>query len=383
MYKQIKYGMVGGSLHAFIGDVHRKAIGFDTRAELACGCFSSSKQDNLDTGEMYGVAAERIYSNYAEMAAAESSRPDGIDFVSIVTPNYLHYEAAKAFLDAGINVVCEKPLCFTVQQAEELKRLADEKNLVFGVMYAYTGYVMVKVAKEMAAAGKLGEIVSVNAEFPQEWLIDDLNRKKPESDRSLSIWRKDPSKAGISNCVGDLGTHVENMVHYITGLNIKKLCATVNRFGHPLELNANMLIEYDNGANGAYWCSQIALGNMNSLIVRIYGTEGSLEWEQHFPDYLRFTPKSGAPITLSRGCDYLKGSAAALSRLPFGHPEGLFVGFANVYQNIISAIIKKKAGQPLTEQDLDFPSAADGLNGVKFVHAVITSADNGSAWVNV
>jgi len=383
MAKQIKYGMVGGSINAFIGDVHRKAIAFDPRAELVCGCFSTSRQANLETAEVYGIPTDRVYTDYKEMAKAEASRPDGIDFVSIVAPNFLHYEAAKAFLTAGINVMCEKPLCFTVEEAQELKALADEKKLLLGVMYSYTGYVMVKVAKEMAAEGKLGDIVAVNAEFPQEWLIDDLNEERPESDKSLSVWRKDPSKAGISNCVGDLGTHVENLVHYITGLKIKRICATVNRYGHPLELNANMLIQYDNGVNGAYWCSQIALGNLNGLTVRIYGTKGSIEWEQHYPDYLRYTPKLEAPVLLSRGNAYIKESAHAYSRLPFGHPEGLFVGFANVYRNYISAVMKKKTGLPLTGQDLDFPAAEDGVNGVQFIHAVIDSADNGSVWVDL
>lgn len=381
MSKQIKYGMVGGSLHAFIGEVHRKALSFDVRAELVCGCFSGNPEKSQETADAYGVAEDRRYADYQSMAKAEGGRPDGIDFVAITTPNALHYEIAKAFLEAGIHVVCEKPLCFTVEEAEELKALAEENSLIFAVTYTYTGYTMVKVAKEMITQGKIGEIVSVNAEYAQDWLLDELSADNAGKEKNLSIWRTDPQHSGIANCVGDIGTHMENMVHYLTGLKIRRLLATINRYGHALDLNANILVEYTNGINGGYWCSQVAAGKMNGLSVRIFGTEGSLEWEQHFPDYLKFTPKGCATQILSRGCGYLSEDAAGESRIPPGHPEGYYIGFANIYRKVIDAVIKAKAGERQRKEDLDFPQVDDGLNGVRFVHTVIESAAKDSGWV--
>jgi predicted dehydrogenase len=382
MGKRIRYGMVGGGIGAFIGGVHHNAINFDPRAELVAGFYSIVPEDNAATAEMYGTAPDRVYSDYKTMAEKESARPDGVDFVSITTPNATHYDIAKEFLSRGINVVCEKPLCFEVGQAEELVKLAKDKGLVFAVTYTYPGYVMAKVMKEMIEEGKIGNVVNVNAEYIQDWLLDELSPEK-QSKLNLSVWRTDPKQSGISNCVGDIGTHIEAFVHYVTGLKIKRLCATTNKFGHALDLNANMIVEYDNGANGAYWCSQIAAGHLNGLTVRVYGDKGSLEWEQHYPDYLRYTPKGGATQILSRGCGYLTEKSAALSRIPAGHPEGLTIAFANHYRNIITTIIKKKNGETPTAADLDFPKGEDGLEGVKFIHAVIGSADRGSVWVDM
>ncbi len=382
MSKRILYGMVGGAYNAFIGDVHRKAIAFDPRTQLAAGCFSTHGEVNQATGGLYGLDESRIYADYQTMAAAESARPDGIAFVSITTPNNTHYHIAKCFLSHGIPVVCEKPLCFTVEEAKELAQLVQEKNLLFGMTYSYSGYTMVKIMREMVRAGKIGRVVAVNAEYPQEWLIDTLGDSDPGTAK-LSGWRNNPKVAGISNCVGDIGTHIENTVHYVTGLSIKRLLATANTFSDPLDLNANIIVEYENGANGAYWCSQIAAGNLNGLKVRIYGDKGALEWEQHSPDYVRFTPKGQPPEILSRGTGYLNEEAAKNNRLPSGHPEGLYVGFANIYRSFIEALVKQHAGEELTEQDLDFPKVTDGVNGVKFVHAVIESAAHDARWVEL
>jgi predicted dehydrogenase len=384
---KIKYGMVGGSLSAFIGDVHRKAICFEPGTELVCGCFSENNEKNRRTAETYGISEDRAYARYRDMAEAESARSDGVDFVVIVTPNVTHYEISKAFLRAGIHVVCEKPLCFTVREAEELERIAAEKDLIFAVTYAYTGYTMVKVAREMIAEGAIGEIVAVNAEYAQDWLLGSLSAPESSPGESAggisAVWRADPAFSGITNCVGDIGTHIESMVGYLTGLKIKRLLATVNRYGGALDLNANILLEYENGVNGSYWCSQVAAGRLNGLVARIYGTEGSLEWEQHFPDYLRYTPRGGAPRTLSRGCGYLTAKSAGCSRIPSGHPEGLYIGFANLYRNIVRAIGKKKDGLEPSADDMDFPTVIDGLSGVKFIHAVIESAANNSGWVDI
>lgn len=383
MAKEIKYGMVGGSIYAFIGEVHRKALAFDTRAELVAGCFSNVESENVDTAKAYGVAPERTYKDYKEMAAAEAKRADKIDFVSICTPNFLHYEVAKAFLLADINVVCEKPLCFAVEEAEELEKLAAERGLIFAVTYAYTGYVMPKVMKEMIASGKIGKIATVVAEYAQDWLLDELSPEKQGQAKNLSVWRTDPKFSGISNCVGDIGTHAENMVHYLTGLKIKRLMAVTDSYGHALDLNANIIVEYENGVKGQYWCSQIAAGRMNGLVVRIYGSEGSLEWEQHFPDYVKYTPRGQATQILSKRNSYIHEAAHAAARIPSGHPEGYYVAFANTYRNILNAIAKKKAGEALTDADLDFPKVTDGVNGVKFVHAVIDSAKADGAWVDI
>ena len=382
MGKKIAYGMVGGTLNAFIGEVHRKAIAFDPRVELAAGCFSTNAQKNAETGEAYSLDSGRVYQDYREMAEAESKRPDGISFVSITTPNNTHYEIAKCFLEHGIHVACEKPLCFTIEQAEELAKITRDKGLLFAVTYTYTGYTMVKVMREMIKDGKIGNILSVNAEYAQEWLIDELDEANAGTSK-LSGWRSDPNVSGIANCVGDIGTHIECTVHYVTGLEIKRLLATTNNFGKALDMNDNMIVEYDNGANGAYWCSQVAAGKMNGLLIRVYGTIGSLEWEQHYPDYLRFTPKGEAPQTLSRGCGFVTEEAGQNNRLPSGHPEGLYVAFANIYRNFATAVIKKKAGEALTEKDLDFPTVENGLSGVKFVHAVVESGKKDAAWVTL
>jgi len=240
--------------------------------------------------------------------------------------------------------------------------------------------VLAKVMREMVQEGKIGKVINVNAEYPQEWLLDDLH-PVPGQELKLSVWRKDPAVAGISNCVGDIGTHIENFVHYVTGLNIKRLLAVTNHFGQPLDLNANILVEYDNGANGAYWCSQVAAGTLNALAVRIYGDEGSLEWQQEHPDFVRYTPRGEAPRLLTRGNGYLKEKAAAYSQLPTGHPEGLHVAFANLYMNFITAVLKHKEGGDTS--GIDFPRAQDGLNGVKFVHAVVESAANNAKWVEL
>ena len=348
MAKQIRYGMVGGSNKAFIGDVHRKALNFDPRAVLAAGCFSTRETLNRETGETYGLDPERVYPDYETMARAEVAREDGIDFVVIVTPNATHYPVAKCFLEAGINVFCEKPLCFTVEQAEDLKAAAAAKGLLFGVAHAYTGYTMSKVMREMIADGKIGRIVAVNAEYAQDWLLDELDPGST-GDTNLAVWRTDPRLSGISNCVGDIGTHIENYVAYVTGLRIRRLMATTDKYGKALDLNANITLEYDNGAHGAYWCSQVAAGHCNELI--------------------------------HRGTGAVREKAGAFGRIPSGHPEGLYVAFANLYREFLNAVEAKKAGRDAS--GFDYPTVDMGLEGVKYVHAVIESAAHDSKWVEL
>ena len=376
----IRYGMVGGGMKALIGEVHRKALKFDNRVELVAGCFSSHADRNAEVGVEYGLDPARVYANYEEMAKAEAAREDGIDFVSVVTPNNTHYAVCKAFLEAGIHVVCEKPLCFTVEQAEELQKLSREKGLLFGVTYTYTGYVMSKVMKEMIAEGKIGKVVSVNAEYAQDWLLGELATGN-NTQTNIAVWRTDPAVSGAANCVGDIGTHIENYVHYVTGLKIKRLIATTNKYGKALDLNANIIVEYENGVNGAYWCSQVAAGHYNGLAVRVYGDKGALEWAQEDPEHLRYTPMDGATQLLARGTGCIREKAAAQGRLPSGHPEGLVTAFANIYRNYVSALVAKKNG---TDAEVyDYPRVEDGVNGVRFVKAVVESAANGSTWVEV
>ena len=380
MAKKIRYGMVGGSMQAFIGEVHRKAINFDPRVELVAGCFSTREALNRETGETYGLDPERVYADYKVMAEKEAARDDGIDFVSIVTPNSTHYPVAKAFLEAGINVVCEKPLCFTVEQAEDLKATAEAKGLLFGVTHGYTGYCMSRVMREMVAEGKIGKVVSVNAEYAQDWLLDELDPDN-KAELNMAVWRTDPKMTGASNCVGDIGTHIENYVAFITGLKIKRLLATTNTYGKALDLNANIIVEYDNGANGAYWCSQVAAGHCNGLAVRIYGDKGSLEWAQETPDVVRYTPKNCAPQLIQRNTAAVTEKAGACARIPSGHPEGLYVAFANLYQNYVSALLAKRNGEDASQ--FIYPTVDEGIEGVKFVHAVVESAANNSKWVEM
>ncbi len=382
MKKTLTYGQVGGSLHAFIGGVHRTAIAFSGKAFLAAGCFSQNAEKNAETGEFYHLDPARVYPTYQQMAEAEGSREDGISFVVITTPNNAHYGIAKAFLENGINVLCEKPLCFTVAEAEELKKLAADKGLLFGVNYSYTGNVMVKEARELVRSGAIGKVINVNAEYLQEYLVDDIG-KGDQAMLKLSSWRKDPDVAGGSNCVGDIGSHIENTVAYITGLKLRRVAAMLDHFGQPLDLNANILVEYENGSHGVYSCSQVCIGHMNGLVVRIFGTEGAIEWVQENPNILYVTPKGKPTEIYNRGMGYISPYAASFSRIPSGHPEGLYEAFANIYDAFISAVLKKENGEPLTERDLDFPTVAEGLDGVRFITACVKSAEKDAAWVEV
>lgn len=380
MKETLHYGMVGGALDSFIGVVHRNAISFENKAFLTAGCFSRRAEANRATGEAFGLAPERVYDCWADMAAAEAAREDGIDFVVVTTPNASHYEVCKGFLEAGIHVVCEKPLCFTVEQAEELAGLAREKQLLFCVMYSYSGFNMVKQARELILDGAIGEVIDVNAEYLQEWLVDDIGSSEDVMAK-LSVWRKDPAVAGASNCVGDIGSHIEHTVAYMTGLSVKRVAAKLDYFGQPLDLNANMLVELENGAHGVFCSSQVCCGHMNGLVVRVFGTEGAIEWRQEDPNYL-FVTRKGQPMQVyNRGMGYITGRAAEINRIPSGHPEGLHIAFANVYKTYINALLRKINGLAAEPFDDDFPTVEDGLRGVKFIHACIESSGKDAAWV--
>lgn len=382
MTEKIRYGMVGGGSGAFIGAVHRNAVALNNDCRLAAGCFSSHEDRNHATAAEYGIAEDRVYRNYQEMAKAESERPDGIQFVSVVTPNSTHYQICKAFLEAGISVMCEKPLCFTHEQAEELQKLTRDKNLLFGVTYTYTGYAMVKLAKDLIADGQIGDIINVEAEYLQDWLIN-MAGSGQKGDSSLSIWRTDPSRAGISNCVGDIGSHIEATVAYMTGLKLKRVAAVTDYYGNALDLNANMLLEYTNGAHGTYSCSQVCAGHLNGLLIRIYGNKGSVIWKQEEPDYLHVTRAGQPEQVYKRGTGYVDGRAAEVNHLPSGHPEGLTYAVANIYRSFVSGVRRMAEGLPLAAEDLDYTSIDAGVSGVRFIEAVIASGRNDAAWTEI
>lgn len=382
MKKTLSYGMVGGSLTAFIGGVHRIGASFDGKAFLKAGCFSQNEARNKECAEFYQVDADRTYSSFQEMAQKEGSREDGIDFVTITAPNNVHYEAAKAFLENGIHVLCEKPLCFEVAQAEELKKLAEEKNLLFCVNYSYSGNAMVKEARELITSGYIGDVINVNAEYLQEYLVDDIGAGDQVMVK-LSSWRKDPEVAGASNCVGDIGTHIENTVSYMTGLKPKRVSAMLDYWGQPLDLNANILVEFENGAHGVFCSSQVCVGHMNGLVVRIFGTKGAIEWVQENPNILYVTLKGQPTQIYNRGMGYVTERTADVSRIPSGHPEGLYVAFANIYNVWVTSILKLENGEKLEKYDYDFPSLDDGVAGVKFIKACVESSKNDAAWTEV
>ena len=376
----IKYGMVGGGPGSFIGGVHRKAAKFDGRAELVAGAFSRSYDKTLKTGKKLQLPEERLYKNYEEMAELESKKGNGIDFVSIVVPNKFHYPVAKEFLKNGINVVCDKPLAVSLEEARELKKLARKEDLLFAVTYVYSGYPMVKQARELVRSGEIGEIRVIQGEYPQEWLAE-LAEKQGNKQAE---WRTNPELSGDTNCVGDIGTHIENTVSYITGLETDSIAANLSSYGEGRELddNAEMMLKFSNDATGSFWCSQVAIGHDNGLKVRIYGTRGSLVWEQENPNYLEVSSLDTPRKTISRGRDDLHDLASKDVRLPAGHPEGFYEAFSNIYSNFLSALQDKKSGKRVDPEKYDYPDVEAGLQGVKFIETCLESSEKNGKWVD-
>ena len=377
--KKLSYGMVGGGPGSFIGDAHRKAINIDGKAALVAGCFSRSAEKCRQTGAELGIAEERCYVSFAEMAKAEAARPDGIDYVVVVTPNVSHYPVCKAFLEAGIHVSCDKPLCLTVEQAEELEKLAEEKNLLFLVTYTYMGHVTAKHIKRFIAEGKLGKIRTVMAEYPQGWLA-----YEGEWGGKQGEWRCDPEQSGGVNCLGDLGTHVENAVATMTGLKVKRVLAKMDVVvpGRVLDDNDVVLVEYEGGATGCYWTSQFAIGHKNDLRVRIYGEKGSILWEQENCEKVTMIEYDGTEVVRYRGAPGIEPGAAAYGRLPSGHSEGWLESMGNLYRSFMECVNAKKEGS-FTADMIDFPTVHDGAEGVKFVHACLKSNQEGNVWVEL
>jgi predicted dehydrogenase len=380
--KKLKMGMVGGGSGAFIGAVHRRAAIMDGEVEFVAGALSSTPEKALASGRELGLTDERNYESWEHMLDDELSLPEKerVDFVSIVTPNHMHHPVARAFAEAGFNVVLDKPMVHTTQEAEDLMRVVESSGVVFAVTYTYAGYPMVKQARHMVREGLLGEVRKVIVEYNQGWLASQLE----ESGAKQAEWRTDPARSGIAGAVGDIGSHAENLVSTITDLEVAEICADLTTFvpGRRLDDDGNLLIRYEGGAKGVMIASQISAGEENDLRVRIYGTEGGLEWRQEEPNYLYHRPAEEPERVLKRGNDYLCEEAKEASRLPPGHPEGFIEAFANVYMSVAATIrARQKQAEP-GGLPRDFPTVYDGARGVRFIEKTVESSQSDTKWLD-
>ena len=377
---RIRLGMVGGGQGAFIGAVHRIAARMDDRFELVAGALSSDPDRASASARELGIAPERSYANFLDMAKAEAAREDGIEAVSIVTPNHVHAPAARAFLQAGIHVICDKPMTTTVSEAEELVELVAKTGKLFVLTHNYTGYPMVRQARAMVRDGVLGEIRLVQAEYPQDWLTE----KAEETGLKQAEWRTDPARSGAGGAIGDIGTHAYNLGCFVSGLRARELCAELTTFvpGRRLDDDVQILMRYEGGAKGMLWASQVAPGNENGLKLRVFGTRGGLEWAQEDPNYLWHTPFGEPKRLITRNGAGAGEEANRISRVPPGHPEGYLEGFANIYSEAALAIIAARAGDP-APGGVIHPTVGDGLDGMKFIAAAVESSKNGGVWTEV
>ncbi len=380
--RRIRLGMVGGGQGAFIGAVHRIAARLDDAYELVAGALSSQPERAAASAAELHIAPERTYSDFRAMAKAEAARSDRIDVVAIVTPNHLHGPIATAFLDVGIDVICDKPVTTTLAEALALVEKVKSTGRLFALTHNYSGYPMVRQAREMVAAGELGEIRLVHAEYVQDWLTTDL----AATGQKQAVWRSDPAQSGAGGALGDIGTHAEQLGRFISGLELSAVSADIQSFvaGRKLDDNAHVMLRYTNGARGMLWASQVAPGNENALSVRVYGTKAGLHFHQEQPNQLWFTPLGQAPKLITRGGNGAGGSAAAghATRIPAGHPEGYLEGFAQLYRDVaeqIHARWEKRAPNPLA---CSVPTVVDGALGMKFIEAVIESSRADGRWVS-
>jgi len=376
-------GMVGGGPGAFIGEVHRKAARMDGQIELAAGAFDINPRKSKQMGRELYLDSKRTYRTYEEMIDREMKLPEGerIDFVSITAPNNWHFPIAQAFLDAGFHVMCEKPMTFDVPQAKALQRIVKKSGKVFGLMHNYTGYPMVKLARDMVRHGDLGKIRKIIVQYPQGWLATALER----TGQQQASWRTDPKQSGGSGCMGDIGTHAENLAEYITGLKITHICADLTTFvkGRRLDDDGNCLVRFSRGVRGILHASQISIGEENGLAIWIYGEERGLEWHQEHPNYLYVKVPDGPVQVWRRGNDYVgekSAAAARATRLPFGHPEAFFEAFANVYGNFAATVRAKMTRTKPDPLALDFPDVDDGLRGMLFIDTLLASTRSKQKW---
>ncbi len=378
--RKLKYGMVGGGQGAFIGAVHRHAMALDGLYDLTAGALSSSPERSRASGAALGLTDSRNYPSWEAMLEGELKLPvaERIDVVSIVTPNHLHYPVAKAFAESGFHVVCDKPLVHTSTQALDLLETVRTSGVIFGVTHNYTGYPMIRHAREMVRSGQLGELRKVIVEYSQGWLATKLE----DTDHKQAGWRSDPARSGIVGAVGDIGTHCENLMSAVTDLQLEAICADLTSFvpGRVLDDDANILLRFQGGAKGVLHCSQIQTGLENDLRLRVHGSLGSISWCQENPNYLEFTPLVGAKQILTRGSDYLCDAAKKASRLPAGHPESFIEAFANVYVGVAEAIHARIEGRVLKPLEGDFPTLEDGVRGVRFIEKTVESSKSTQKW---
>ena len=381
--RKIRMGMVGGGRGAFIGGVHRMAAALDGQIELVCGAFSSNPEKSKASAEDFFIAPERAYCSFEEMIKAEKQLPEDVrmDFVSIVTPNHLHFAPAKMALENGFHVVCDKPVTFTLAEAKELEKLVEETGLIFALTHNYTGYPMVKQAKAMIKNGEIGAIRKVVVEYPQGWLATKIE----DSGQKQASWRTDPTKSGASGCMGDIGSHAENLAEYITGLKIKELCADLTTFvdGRLLDDDGNVLLRFEGGAKGILHASQISVGEENDLNIRIYGTKGGLQWHQMEPNTLLVKWMDKPTQVYRTGVGTLSPEANAHARIPAGHPEGYLEAFANIYRNVAYCIQARLKGEEVEAIYSDFPTVSDGARGMEFIEKLVESSQKGAVWVEL
>ncbi len=372
---RIRLGMVGGGNDAFIGGVHRIAARLDDKFELVAGALSSTPEKSRASGEALGLA--RVYEDFKQMAIREARLKSGIEAVSIVTPNHVHYAAAREFLKRGIHVICDKPLTSTLGDAKKLVKAAENADALFILTHNYTGYPMVRQARDMISAGDIGKIRVVQVEYPQDWLTEQQDFKQAE-------WRTDPERSGAGGSTGDIGTHAYNLACFVTGLEAESLAADLQAFvpGRQVDDNAHVLLRFRGGARGMLWSSQVAPGNENALRLRVYGEKGGLEWSQEDPNYLWFTPYGDSKRLITRNGAGAGDGANRLSRIPPGHPEGYLEGFANIYSEAAEAILAFRNGQT-PDASVTYPTVQDGLKGVKFVAACVNSSARNAAWVSL
>lgn len=374
--RRLRAGIVGGGQGSFIGAVHRMAAELDGQAEVVAGAMSTDPQRAEASAQAWYL--KRSYTSFQEMAETEPTLADGIDFVIIATPNNMHYPVAKTFLEHGIHVVSDKPMSFTLDEARQEVALVERGDLIFALTHNYTGYPTVRQARDLVRQGIIGEVRKVLVDYVQDWLMEPVEH----SGQKQAAWRTDPAKSGISGCVGDIGTHAENLLEFITGLKIASLCADLTTFvaGRRLEDDANMLLRLENGGKGMLTCSQIAAGEENNLTLRIYGSKAGLEWQQMDPNTLILKLPAQPRQILRTGLPYMSEEAKAATRLPAGHPEGFLEAFANLYKMIIADIRRVEAGQ---KPEGGYPTVYDGLRGMQFVTKTVESSQKGSVWVDM
>ncbi|MCK0179018.1 Gfo/Idh/MocA family oxidoreductase [Flavobacteriaceae bacterium S0862] len=381
MTRKLRMGMIGGGIGSFIGDVHRKAASIDGMIELVCGAFSSSREKSIESGKALSLPEDRCYGSYEEMILKEKELPKDIrmDFVAIVTPNHMHFPPAKLALENGFHVVCDKPMTLTLDEAIELEAIVNKSNRLFALTHNYTGHPMVKQARAMVINGDLGDIRKIQVQYLQGWLSTPIEK----TGQKQASWRMDPKRSGIGGALGDIGTHAENLVEYITGLQIKELAADLGKFGEGrvLDDDGNLLLRMDNGAKGTMSFSQIALGEENNLAIKVYGDKGSLEWHQENPNQLisRWLNKQKKVYTPNGSNLYPEAILA--SRIPAGHPEGYLEAFANIYKNFALHFMAVSEGK--NNENPDYPTVNDGLRGMKFIYASVESDKNNAAWTKL